>query len=696
MTNLRPTLLNPLFAPVRGLKGIGPKFAGAIAKLAGEDVVDLLFHKPYRVIARLKYPPITKTPPGSAVLLEVEVQGIFPGGHGRPSRVRAGNDSGFLDLVYFHAKGDYLQRTFEAGKNLAVAGMLDEFQGKKQITHPDYVLPPERAGDIPLREAVYPLATGLPARPLLKALRLALQKLPELPEWIEPAFQQKNNWPSWKEAVQKLHAPESEADCLAASPARQRLAYDELLSGQLALALVREKQRHLRGHPLKGDNRLRGELLSALPFAPTAAQSRVFGEIAADMESPNRMTRLLQGDVGSGKTLVALMAMLQAVEAGSQAALMAPTDLLAQQHAASIKNYLGGMPVETVLLTGRLNTAEKRGALEKIASGGARLVIGTHALFQEDVDFAGLALAVVDEQHRFGVHQRLALSSKGRLPDLLVLTATPIPRTLALTYYGDMDISRLDEKPTGRTPIDTRAIPLERLPEVAEALKRKTAGGGKAYWVCPLIDESEVSDLAAASRRLEELQRLLGPDKARLMHGRMKPAARDAAMRDFAEGGAAVLVATTVVEVGVDVPSATLMVIEHAERFGLAQLHQLRGRVGRGDAPSSCLLLYAQPLGETARARLKTMRETNDGFRIAEEDLRLRGPGEVLGARQSGMPEFRLADFAAHQDLLLAARDDARLILSRDPDLKSARGQTLRHLLYLFRCDAAIKTLRAG
>jgi ATP-dependent DNA helicase RecG len=535
---------------------------------------------------------------------------------------------------------------------------------------------------------------------LRKAVAVALEKAPDLPEWNDPAFMKKMNWPSWKEALQRLHHPKSDAECSADTPARQRLAYDEMLANQLAWALTRTRQNTKKGRAQKATGELTNALIKNLPFALTGAQKKSVAEISADMESETRMLRLLQGDVGSGKTLVALLAMLQAVESGAQAALMAPTDLLARQHAKNIGNFLKNLPVNLVMLTGKLNAAEKRDALEKISGGAAHIIIGTHALFQEGVEFQNLGLAVIDEQHRFGVHQRLGLSDKGQHPDILVMTATPIPRTLTLAFYGDMEVSKLDEKPAGRRPIDTRVLPLSRLEEVTEALKRKIKTGEKIYWVCPLVEESELIDLAAATERFEDLKRALWPEIIGLVHGQMKTTDREKAMAEFTDGKASVLVATTVIEVGVDVPAATLMVIEHAERFGLAQLHQLRGRVGRSDAASSCLLLYAEPpngqLGAIAHARLAMMRETNDGFRIAEEDLRLRGPGEMLGSKQSGLQEFKLADLAAHRELFQAARDDAKLILNKDPDLVTPRGQALRHLLYLFEYDQAVKVLRAG
>ncbi|MDG2244289.1 MAG: ATP-dependent DNA helicase RecG, partial [Rhodospirillaceae bacterium] len=486
----------------------------------------------------------------------------------------------------------------------------------------------------------------------------------------------------------------------ATSPIRNRLAYDELLSNQLALALVRVKARRLSGRSIKGDGQLRLKVIEALPFTLTGAQTRTLDEIDQDLVDGTRMLRLLQGDVGSGKTVVALLTMLSAVETGGQAALMVPTELLAQQHLGTLELLCDACGVSIAFLSGRIKGKARDAVLEGVASGETSILVGTHALFQKDVDFKDLMIAVVDEQHRFGVHQRLELAQKGRGVDMLVMTATPIPRTLTLTAYGDMDVSRLDEKPPGRKPVDTRLVNLERLAETISAVQRAIKTGAKVYWVCPLVEESETSDLAAAEERHRHLSQFLGEDQVALVHGRLKGPEKDEAMTAFASNsspnGPKVLVATTVIEVGVDVPEATVMIIEHAERFGLAQLHQLRGRIGRGDQASTCLLLYHAPLTETAKARLNTMRDTEDGFVIAEEDLKLRGGGEVLGTRQSGLPEFRLADLAVHGDLLIMARDDTKLILERDPDLKTERGEALRTLLYLFEQDAAIQTLRSG
>ena len=538
------------------------------------------------------------------------------------------------------------------------------------------------------------MTAGLTPKLLGRAIQAAVARAPELPEWIDAALMQKMKWPAWHTALWVAHNPSSVEDLAPETAARRRLAYDELLANQLALGLVRAAQRRPVGRRIRGNGRLRRRVLDALPYQLTAAQSQAIAEIDADMAEPHRMLRLLQGDVGSGKTVVALMAMLNAVEAGAQAALLAPTEILARQHLATIEPLAAAAGLRVALLTGRDKGKGRAALLAGLADGGISLAVGTHALVQEDVVFKDLALAVVDEQHRFGVEQRLALADKGRQSHLLSMTATPIPRTLMMTVYGDLDVSRLTEKPPGRQPIDTRTLPLERLDEVVAAVRRAVDGGARVFWICPLVDESDLVDLAAAEQRFAELKESFG-ERVGLVHGRMKAAERDAAMAAFAEGGLDLLVATTVIEVGVDVPAASVMVVEHAERFGLAQLHQLRGRIGRGQARSTCLLLYQAPLGETARARLQILRETEDGFRIAEEDLKLRGAGELLGTRQSGLPDFRLVDPAAHGDLIAIAHDDARLMLERDAALATPRGKALRTLLYLFDRDAAVKTLRA-
>lgn len=696
---MRPEILFPLFAPVTRLPGIGPRLEKLYERLAGPHVADLLWHLPTGIIDRRFRPPVSEVKDGEIATLAVTV-GLHvpppPRNNRVPYRVWVSDGTGEMSLVFFRARADYIQKMLPEGQKRLISGKVDFYQGQPQMTHPDHIVAPENEKDMPLIEAVYPLTQGLTQKQVQKAAANALTKAPALAEWLDPAWKAKNAWPDWQEAIKAAHAPESEADLAPEAPARARLAYDELLSNQLALALVRLRMRARAGRPVKGDGRLRAKVEKVLPFALTGAQKNAIAEIDADLASNRRMLRLLQGDVGSGKTLVGLMAMLSAIESGAQAALMAPTEILARQHAAGLAPLCEAAGVTLALLTGREKGKSREAVLSRLQSGEIDILVGTHALFQEDVHFKDLAVAVVDEQHRFGVHQRMQLQSKGGAgTNVLVMTATPIPRTLTLTAYGDMDVSRLTEKPPGRQPIDTRLVSAERLHEVVEAVRRAMQSGARVYWVCPLVEESDVLDVAAAEERYGALSLTFG-DKVGIVHGRMRAAEKDAVMAKFQSGEISLLVATTVIEVGVDVPEATVMVIEHAERFGLAQLHQLRGRVGRGRGKSTCLLLYHGALGETAKARLKIMRDTEDGFVIAEEDLRLRGAGELLGTRQSGMPEFRLADITAHRELLSVAYDDARLIMETDPELEGARGEALRTLLYLFERDEAIRYLRSG
>jgi len=693
---MRPEVLYPLFRPVISLKGVGPRIGTLIEKRAGPSLVHLLWHLPVGIIDRRYAPKIAEAAAGSVATITVRIdQHRKPANKRLPYKVICSDDTGTLTLVFFHAHQDYLQKTLPEGETRVVSGQLEVFGQEVQMSHPDHIGTLAEIETLKAVEPVYPLTTGLTQKTLGKAISEALKAVPEPAEWADTTFVEKNHWPTWRTAILAAHGPENLSDLEPDSANRNRLAYDELFSNQVALAVIRKHMRRSKGQAVIGTGALQKRVLKTLPFSLTKAQETATDEVSQDMASDTRMLRLLQGDVGSGKTLVAVMAMLSAVEAGMQTVLMAPTEILARQHHATIAPLAKSAGVQVAMLTGRERGKGRAGVLDALANGSAGIAVGTHALFQDDVIYKNLALAVIDEQHRFGVHQRLSLAAKGQAVDTLVMTATPIPRTLMLTAYGDMDVSRLMEKPPGRQAVDTRVLPLDRLDQVVVAVGRALENGEKVYWVCPLVEESEKLDVAAAEDRFTGLAERYGP-RVGLVHGRMKGAEKDKAMDAFLNGPVDVLVATTVIEVGVDVPAATVMVIEHAERFGLAQLHQLRGRIGRGERASTCLLLYAGSLTEMARARLSIMRETDDGFRIAEEDLKLRGAGELLGTRQSGLPEFRLADLHHHADLLAAARDDAALLLERDPDLTSERGQAVRTLLYLFERDAAVRNLRSG
>jgi ATP-dependent DNA helicase RecG len=704
--SLRPSILDPLFAPANTLSGVGPKIAPLLDRLVGEPgrptrVMDLLFHLPSGGVSREMKGSIADAPIGEPVTLSVTVAAHRPPPPGRraPYRILVEDETGDVSLVFFNGHKARLEKLLPLGERRYVSGKIELWDGMRQMVHPDRILDEKGAENLPAVEAIYGLTEGLSSRMVARFIGAALDRVPRLPEWQDAAWLDRNSLPGFDTALLAIHKPDSAAqvseEALAKAPARRRLAYDELLASQLALALVRSRMRRLPGRVNAGNGQLVEAIKRALPFGLTASQAKAVEDIRHDLVSDKKMLRLLQGDVGSGKTVVGLLAMASAIEAGRQAALMAPTEILARQHYERIAPMAEQAGLSIALLTGREKGAARKGVLAGLADGTVDVAVGTHALFQEGVAFRDLGLAVVDEQHRFGVHQRLALGSKGEAVDILVMTATPIPRTLALTYFGDMDVSVLSEKPAGRKPIATKLISIERLDEVVGAMGRAIAGGDQVYWVCPLVGESETVDLAAAEERYEQLKSVFG-DRVGLVHGKMAGRNKDAAMERFSRGDTKILVSTTVIEVGVDVPDATVMVIEHAERFGLAQLHQLRGRVGRGSRSSTCLLIYKGPLGQVAQARLEMMRQTEDGFRIAEEDLRLRGEGEVLGTRQSGLPGFRLARPEIDGDLLAAARDDARLIVDRDPDLVGDRGRALRVLLYLFERDSAIRLLRAG
>ncbi len=699
---MRPALLDPLFAPLTTLPGVGPKLEKLYRRLLGRDdaarVLDLLFHLPSGAVDRRDSPKLRDVQPGSAVTLKVTVERHRPAPPGRsraPHLIHASDETGDLVIAYFHARREQLEKLYPVGATRYVSGTTALYDGMLQMAHPERVVDENGRATLPAVEPVYPLTEGLFQNQVRRAAEAAAEKIPALPEWQDEPWLQRNGFASFADSLRALHRPHEPADVLPESKAWTRLAYDELLASQVALALLRAHLRRQAGRNTIGDGRLRKTIVESLPYSLTLSQRRALETIAADLARPERMLRLLQGDVGSGKTVVALLAAAIAIEAGRQAALMAPTEILARQHHATIAPLAARAGLRLAVLTGRERGRERESILAGLHAGDIDLVVGTHALFQDEVSFRDLALAIVDEQHRFGVHQRLALTQKGDAVDILVMTATPIPRTLVLTLFGDMDVSELREKPAGRQPVDTRTVPLARLDDVIEAVGRALDEGKRVYWVCPLVEESETTDLAAAGERHAALKAQFGA-RVDLVHGRMRGADKDAAMARFAAGETQLLVATTVIEVRVDVPEATVMVIEHAERFGLAQLHQLRGRVGRGRERSTCLLLYRSPLGETAKARLSAMRETEDGFRIAEEDLRLRGEGDLLGTRQSGMPGFRIARLERHGTLLAAARDDAGLLMARDPALQSVRGLAVRHLLYLFEREEAVRLIRAG
>ncbi|MCL6682464.1 ATP-dependent DNA helicase RecG [Sphingomonas alba] len=684
---MRPDILNPLFAEVEALPGVGPQVAKSLKRLDITRAIDLAFHLPTGTIERVRAPEASAALIGRIVVLELTPFETRQGGRG-PMRVfTSDRDGNTITLVYFNNPG-WAKKQLPLGETKTVAGRLDAYGDEWQIVHPE-VLGAGKAADLPLREPVYPLTEGIANRRMRELAIAGVDRAPDLPEWIEPSVLSRHGWRDWRSSLAEAHSEPL------ANDVRNRLAYDEIFANQLVLLLLRQASRRKRTKPLQGDGRLTGKL--QLPYSLTGAQRRVTEEIRGDMAQSSPMLRLLQGDVGSGKTLVALLAMLSAVEAGAQAALLAPTEILARQHHATLLNQVDSLGVRVAILTGREKGKARESVLMGLADGSIDILVGTHAIFQEKVGYKNLGLAVIDEQHRFGVSQRLLLSSKAEHPPhLLVMTATPIPRTLTLTQYGEMDVSRIDEMPPGRTPIETRVISDERVGDVVDGLARHIASGGQAYWVCPLVEESEKSDAAAAEARAAVLRQRFGSDKVGLVHGRMKGPEKDDVMASFASGKLALLVATTVIEVGVDVPNATLMIIEGAERFGLAQLHQLRGRVGRGEGKSTCLLLRGQQLSETGRARLALMRETNDGFRIAEEDLRLRGPGEILGTRQSGEVGFRLATPEQVAELAPIATSDAQLLLDRDGGLDGPRGQAARVCLYLFERDAAVGLLRSG
>ncbi len=691
----RPEALFPLYAGLETLAGVGPKTARLFEGLGVLTPRDLLFTLPQTGVDRTRRASIREVTAPAVVTVEVEIGAHLPArAKGRPTRVMVRDSATEFQLVFFHARGDYLQKLLPTGERRLISGRIEIFDGVAQMVHPDHVLRPDE--ELAGYEPIYPLTAGLTQKMIAKAAAAALSRAPVLAEWIDAGLKAREGWPDWQAALIAAHAPNGPGDLADTSAARRRLAYDELMAHQITLALARAAARRVRGVASVATGRLQAAVLAALPYRPTAAQDRSLREIAADMASGFRMNRLLQGDVGSGKTLVAFLALLIAVEAGGQGVMMAPTEILARQHLDSLRPLAETAGVVLEILTGRDRGAERAAKLSALAMGDIQVLVGTHSVFQKDVVFRDLRLAVIDEQHRFGVAQRMELGAKGQAADVLVMTATPIPRSLSLAQYGDMDLSLLDEKPPGRKPVKTALVTTPRIAEVVEHLRRAIAQGRQAYWVCPLVGESEVLDLTAAEERFRHLRAVLGEDAVGLVHGQMPTAEKDAAMARFTADRTKVLVATTVIEVGVNVPNASIMVIEGAESYGLAQLHQLRGRVGRGSAEATCLLLYQPGLGETAMRRLTLLRDTEDGFRIAEEDLAMRGAGDVIGTAQSGLPRFRIADLERQAALMAVAQRDARKLLADDPALVSPRGRAARVLLWLMEQDKAMRLLSVG
>lgn len=693
----RPEILFPLFSGVESLQGVGPKTAQSFSQLAVETPRDLLFLLPYSVVDRRPRATLKGVTFPAVVTVEVTI------GEHRPARNRGGayrihvtDTEVDFQLVFFHGRSRYLEAQVPEGSRRVVSGKVELFDGIAQMVHPDHMVPVNESSEIPEFEPVYSLTHGITQKTMFKSVQSALTRVPELEEWIDPGLLVKENWQPWKQSIVSAHNPNGLDDLDAQSQSRVRLAYDELFAHQLTLALARLMDRKTRGISSIGDGNLQALVLTALSYKPTSAQSRAVSEITADLGSETRMNRLLQGDVGSGKTFVAFMALLVAVEAGGQGVMMAPTEILARQHLEGLRPLAEDAGVVLELLTGRDKGADRRGKLAALKRGDIHILVGTHAVFQQDVEFGDLRLAIVDEQHRFGVRQRMELAEKGQGTDVLVMTATPIPRSLALAQYGDMDVSTLDEKPPGRKPVKTAVISTERMEEVISHLRQAIAEGRQCYWVCPLVEESEVMDLTAAEERFKRLRAVLGEGVVGLIHGQMPSTEKDAAMASFQVGETSVLVATTVIEVGVNVPNASIMVIERAETFGLAQLHQLRGRVGRGSAESTCLLMYQAPLKESGRKRLEVLRGTEDGFVIAETDLQMRGAGDMIGTAQSGLPRFQIADLERQAGLMAVAQSDARALLATDPQLESPRGQAARILLWLMRQDQSIRLISVG
>ena len=693
---MRPEKIKSIYSSISELPGVGPKIENLFNRMGIFRNLHFLWHIPYNVIKRQKHLNIHEAEINSLVTLKIKVLRHKPSRFKRqPYKINCICGETPIDIVYFYARHPVMRATLPVGKEKYVSGKLEYFRNNFQITHPSHIIDAEQIKSLKDIEPVYSLTSGLSQRIVLKYLDKILNSLPKFDEWIEKKILKKYSFENWNKSINSIHNPKNSEDLINNNIFRRRLAYDELLAHQLAISIIRNSNQKKLGIFFNKKSNLTENFIKKLPFELTKSQNKAWDEIKEDLMSRDQMVRLLQGDVGSGKTIIALLSMLLAVESGYQASIMVPTSILANQHFQNISELLKHSSIKIILLTGKDKGKNRLEKIKIIENGEANIIIGTHALIQDDINFKSIGIVVVDEQHRFGVFQRMAFTYKGVRPSVLVMSATPIPRTLSLAAYGDMDETRITEKPIGRLPIITTSLKFINEFKLIKRLKEKIKTGEKTYWICPLVEESEELDLKAATTRYNNLNKIF-KKQVLLVHGRLHEKEKEEIMEKFKNENYKILVATTVIEVGIDIKDATTIIIEHAERFGLAQLHQLRGRVGRNNLQSYCILLHKDSIGDNAKRRINKMKATNDGFEIAEEDLNIRGPGEILGKKQSGIPSFKLADLTYDADLLKDAREAATEIINTNPKLNNNHGNNLKELLYLFERDVAIKTLQAG
>ncbi len=694
---MRSNKINPLFSPILSLSGIGPKLDVLFQRLVGPRLVHLLWHLPYNIIKRKFINNIIEAEINSLITFKVDVIKHKPSyfSSKAPYKISCLCGDTPVTLVFFYARQPYIKTVLPEGESRFISGKLEYFKNTYQITHPSHIVEIDKLNTLKNIEPVYSLTAGLTHNIYIKTIDKILQKIPDLEEWIDEKIINKYFFNDWKNSLLKSHQPTSKDDLMESNIYRKRLAYDELLAHQLAIAIIRNYNQKTKGIKFNQNLNLVFKCINNLPFKLTQSQKKAWKEIFEDLTSPHQMIRLLQGDTGSGKTVIALLSLIHAIDSSYQGVLMAPTSILAQQHFNNLSTILKPLNINILLLTGKDTGNSRLEKLSLIKTGEAQIIIGTHALIQDDVSYHSIGLVVCDESHRFGVFQRLSLTNKGKKPNVLTMSGTPIPRTLALAAYGNIDQSRLTEKPEGRIPINTKSIPISKVNDLINRLTNKIETNEKIYWVCSLVEESEELDLQAATKRFESLNRKF-KGKVLLIHGQLKEKEKENVMKKFQNEDYSILVATTVIEVGVDVPLATTMIIENAERFGLSSLHQIRGRIGRNNMPANCILLFKENIGELAKKRIAKMKETNDGFEIAEHDSLLRGEGDRIGKKQSGQPSFLIADLAFDKELLEDARKTVEFISNNDPKLENENGLRLRNLLHLFEKDVAIKTLLAG